>query len=314
MEREPRMAEGSGEVNQQRIVVSGASGLIGRALCSALEARGATLIRLTRGRRDDTAGVAHWDPEKGEIDAARLEGCAAVIHLAGENIASGRWNKERKERILRSRVAGTHLLATTLAALSAPPQILLTASAVGYYGRYRGEPVGETASPGDGFLALVCREWEEAARPAAQAGITVTRMRFGVVLAEGAGVLKPLPIFKLGLGGILGSGTQLINWIALDDCINAILSLIEHRTEGAVNIVAPQPVSNAEFTKSLAHVLQKPAPLPVPAFVLRAALGELADELLLSSVHVRPEVLQQAGFQYQHPEIEGALRYVLGRP
>jgi len=254
-----------------------------------------------------------WDPERGEIDAAALEGLDAVVHLAGENIASGRWTAEKRRRIRESRVAGTKLLVRALAGLDRPPAVLVCASAVGFYGDCGARIVDETAPCGAGFLAGLCRDWEEAASAASEAGIRVVRLRIGLVLSAAGGALKKmLPLFRLGLGGRIGHGRQSMSWIALDDLVSLILHCIDEESlAGPVNAVAPGAVTNREFTAALARVLRRPALLPAPAFLLRLALGGMAEELLLSSTRAVPAKALASGFTFRHPAVEEALRAVL---
>jgi hypothetical protein len=301
-----------------KIVVSGSRGLIGSALVRELEAGGHIIRRLVRGVPGAPTGKwaeARWDPPRMSIEGAALEGCEAVVHLAGENVASGRWTAARKALIRDSRVKGTALLAETLARLQQPPRVLVCASAIGFYGDRGDEILTEDSPPGKGFLATVCREWEAASAPAEHRGIRVVRMRIGVVLArEGGALAKMLTPFRLGLGGRIGSGLQYMSWISIGDVVGALQhALTAEALRGAVNAVSPKPVTNAEFTRVLARVLGRPALLPLPAFAARFAFGQMADELLLASARVMPERLPAAGYRFRHPEIEGALRQILGR-
>jgi uncharacterized protein (TIGR01777 family) len=260
-------------------------------------------------RRDDARGV-RWDPKTGRFDDALAEGFDAVVHLAGENIASGRWTRQRKSEIRDSRVGGTRLLAEHLTALSRPPRVLVCASAVGFYGDGGGVDCTEAAPQGRGFLAEVCRDWEAASEPASARGIRVVVLRIGLVLAAEGGVLpRMLPAFKLGLGARLGDGKQWMSWIALRDLVRVIERAIAEETlTGPVNAVAPEPVTNAAFTMTLARVLGRPTFLSIPALVLRAALGGMAEELLLSGARVLPARLQDAGFPFEHARLEPGLR------
>ena len=296
-----------------KIIVSGSSGLIGSALTPALQRGGHTIVRLVRGRAAPDA--AHWDPKTGTVDTAALEGAGAVVHLAGESVAGLRWTRGKKRRIRQSRVRGTALLAQTLAALERKPEVLLAASGVGYYGDQRDYIVDEDSDPGYGFLADVCREWEAAARPAVDAGIRVVHMRFGVVLSDKGGALATmLRPFRYGLGGAMGEGTQYMSWIALDDAVGAIEHLLTAGdTAGPVNVTTPNPVTNREFTDTLARTLHRPAKLDVPAFVLRLLLGRMADEMLLASTRVHPERLIAAEYVFRLPTLEAALRDVVRR-
>lgn len=295
------------------VLVTGSHGLVGSALLPVLAARGDRIVRLVRAASVSTAGEAAWDPAAGTIDAGRLDGVDAVIHLAGESISAGRWTAARKARIRESRVRGTRLLAETLARLPRPPHVFLAASATGYYGDRGEEWLREDSLPGTGFLAEVCREWEGAAEPARRAGIRVVWMRFGVILSPAGGMLaRLLPVFRLGLGGRLGSGQQYLSWIAIDDLAGAVLHLLAAEgTKGPVNLVAPGPVTNAEFTRALGRVLSRPTLFPVPAVVLRAAFGEMADDALLASARVEPARLTASGYRFRFSDVGAALRHLL---
>ncbi|HET9601571.1 MAG TPA: TIGR01777 family oxidoreductase [Acidimicrobiales bacterium] len=296
------------------IVISGASGLIGAALTTALPAAGHRPIALVR--RPPEGDEIRWDPDRGEIDAASLEGIGGVVHLAGAGIGDHRWTDEYKLEILRSRTTGTVLISGTLATLSRPPSVLVSGSAVGYYGDRGDEPVDEASPAGDGFLSEVCVAWEAGTLAVEEAGIRVAHIRSGVVLsAEGGALKKQLPLFKAGAGGKMGSGRQWQSWISIDDEVAAIIHLLDGDTAGPVNLTAPNPVTNAEFTKTLAHVLGRPSFLPVPSFAPKLLLGaELAETLLFTGQRVLPGVLSRSGFQFQHPTLEVALRSVLGKP
>ncbi len=298
-----------------KILVSGASGLVGSALVPALIAGGHSVVRLVRSAPKNGADEVMWDPAAGTLDASSVEGVNAAVHLSGENIGEGRWTPRKKTIIRDSRVKSTRLLAETLARLGRPPGVLVCASAVGYYGD-RGEEVLREESPaGTGFLADTCREWESAAEPAVQKGIRVVHLRSGIVLSPKGGALaKMLPPFKMGLGGKLGSGRQYMSWISLDDMIGVIIHGIETEAlSGPVNVVAPQSVTNLEFTKTLGQVLSRPTPFALPAFMVRLAFGEMADAALLASTRVVPARLQNSGYAFLHPELKGALRHVLGK-
>ncbi len=294
-----------------RVGLSGASGLIGSALKASYEADGHEVVALTRLRGG--AGV-HWDPARGELDAAGLENLDAVVHLAGESIAAGRWTPERKARIRDSRVRGTALLAGALAGLKRRPQVLVSASAVGFYGDCD-DAVDERAGPGGDFLAVVCRDWEEAAAPAGRAGIRVVHPRLGVVLSPAGGALaKMLTPFKLGLGGPVGDGQQWLSWIALDDAVAALRFCAGERSlNGPVNLTAPGAATSREFASVLGRVLRRPAFMPLPAFAARLLFGEMGEALLLSGQRVVPARLKRAGYAFRHPELEAALRHLLGR-
>jgi uncharacterized protein len=300
-----------------KVIVTGSTGLVGRALVRSLLSDGQEVTRLVRGgaqefRAPGTKAV-QWEPEKGLVNAAELEGHDAAVHLAGDPIAEGRWDDEKKRRIRESRVKGTRLLAETLAGLSEKPRVLVSASATGFYGDRGDEVLQEESASGEDFLSEVCREWEKATLAASQAGIRVVHLRIGFVLsAQGGGLPKMLTPFKLGVGGRVGSGRQYISWLTLDELVSIIRRALEdEHLRGPVNAVAPNAVTNLEFTKTLGHVLGRPTVLPVPAFAARLAFGEMADAVLLSSTRAVPARLQEAGYQFQHPELEGALRHVL---
>ena len=256
---------------------------------------------------------AAWNPAGGLAEPSRFDGVDAVVHLAGENIAAGRWTPARKAEIRQSRVEGTRILCESLARLAHPPKLLVSASAVGFYGDRGAQMLTEESGAGSGFLPDVCREWEAATEPASQADIRVVNLRFGMVLSPAGGALrKMLPPFKLGLGGRIGSGDQFMSWIAIDDAVGAIHhTLSAESLRGPVNAVAPTPVTNTEFTCTLARVLRRPALIPVPRFAARLAFGEMADALLLASARVVPVRLRESGYHFRFPELEGALRYLL---
>ena len=299
-----------------RVAMSGSSGLVGSAVAPALAGAGHEVVRLVR--RDPAKGekAVRWDPDRGVIDAAGLSGLDAVVHLAGENIASGRWNASRKAAIRDSRVNGTRLLCEALADLSSPPKTLVCASAIGYYGDRGEELLTEESGAGKGFLPEVCREWEAASGPAARKGIRVVTLRIGVVLTPKGGALSQmLPVFRAGLGGVLGSGRQFVSWVSLDDLPGIVLHALSlEELHGPVNAVAPFPVTNRELTEALGKVLSRPTLLPVPAFALRLALGEMADALLLGGARVVPRRLEETGYRFRFPELYGALRHLLARP
>jgi len=293
------------------VLLSGASGLIGAALVKSLEADGQPVLRLSRSPQAGGPGALFWQPGT-ELEPALLDGLQAVVHLAGAPIAV-RWTAKRMAEIRASRVDGTAALARSLAGCSRPPEVFVCASAVGYYGDTADHVVDESAPQGDGFLADVCRAWEEAAHPAAEAGIRVVNLRLGIVLDPAGGALgKMLPAFRCGLGGPLGSGRQYMSWIALPDVVGAARFALDHPTlQGPVNIVAPEAVTNRTFTKTLAETLHRPAFLPLPAVALRLLFGRMADEALLASSRVRPAALLDAGFRFQYPDLAGALQALL---
>lgn len=290
-----------------RVLVSGSSGLVGRALVSNLRQRGDEVMPLVRS--GSGRGVA-WNPRTGRFDAAGAERFDAAVHLAGQNLASGRWTAARKKEIYDSRVAGTRLLVEGLAMLQRPPRVLIAASAIGFYGNSGEAERSEVSPRGDGFLADVCADWEGACAAAVGRGIRVVHVRIGLVLSPDGGALhRMLPIFRLGLGGRIGDGRQWTSWISIGDLVEIlVLALGDGRLAGPINAVSPQPVRNLELTATLARVLLRPAILPVPAFALRALLGEMADELLLASTRVVPRVLLDRGFRFEHPRLEPALR------
>jgi uncharacterized protein (TIGR01777 family) len=297
-----------------RIAISGASGLIGTQLAAFLESGGHSVLRLVRRRA--APGEIFWDPLRGDIDARALEDLDAVMHLAGESVAAAPWNLARRRAILDSRIAGTELLATTLAGLKRPPTVFLQGSAIGFYGETGEREVDESAPAGSGFLADVCRSWEAASRPASQAGIRVVALRLGIVLSPRGGMLRRLvPTFLCGFGGRIGSGRQQMSWVSLDDVLGAFLhTLLEPGLAGPVNVVAPQPVSNGDFARSLGRVLRRPTALPLPAGLVEFALGDMGREMLLASQAVRASRLQTSGFAFQFPNLDSALRFELGRP
>ncbi|HVN09481.1 MAG TPA: TIGR01777 family oxidoreductase [Patescibacteria group bacterium] len=305
----------------QRVLVSGSSGLVGRALVAYLAAGGHTPVRLVRSADAAAADpglptpAVVWDPAGGGAPAGELEGFDAVVHLAGENISGGRWTPRKKAGISRSRVAGTTVLADTLSRLKRPPRTLVTASAIGYYGNRGEENLVESSPRGRGFLADVCSAWEAAAAPAKTAGIRVVHLRIGVVVSPSGGALgKMLRPFRMGVGGMIGDGRQWMSWIALDDLLDVILhALAEPEMAGPVNAVAPHPVTNEEWTKILGGVLGRPTLFPMPPFAVRAAFGEMGEELLLASTRVIPERLLAARHPFRFLQVEPALRHMLGK-
>jgi len=301
---------------RMRIAISGATGLLGAALGPFLTTGGHEVVRLSRTRTGN--GDIHWDYERGHIDRDRLEGLDAVVHLAGENVGA-RWTAERRNRIRESRAIGTRFLAETLARLRRRPKVLVSASGIGIFGN-RGEEVLTDASAVTGgppdFLSEVGRDWEAATRPATDAGIRVVMPRFGVVLSPAGGALaRLLPAFRLGLGGPIGHGRQWMSWIGVDDVVGIVMhALASEELAGPVNTVAPNPVPNREFAATLGRVLGRPAILPVPAPALRLVFGEMAKETILTSARALPTRLIESGYAFRHPELEGALRFLLGRP
>ena len=296
----------------RRIAVTGSSGLIGRSLSGFLESSGHRVDRVVRTTPRLSSSDIPWEPAGQSIDRPALEGTDALVHLAGENIAAGRWTPARKESIRRSRVDGTRFLCETLAGLDRRPQVLVAASAIGFYGDRGDAVMTEDSGPGHGFLAEVCRAWEDATGPACDAGIRVVNLRIGVVLSAAGGALaKMLPPFKRGLGGKLGSGRQYMSWIGLSDLVRAIQHLLASDISGPVNATAPDPVANAEFTRALATVLRRPAFFRMPAAAVNAVLGEMGRELLLSSARVVPARLQESAFEYHHATLRRALRHEL---
>jgi uncharacterized protein len=295
-----------------KVLIAGASGLVGSALIPALEAEGDTVTRLVR----TSAGSdeIEWHPNNDQINATALEGFDAVINFAGENIAAGRWTDEVKRKIHDSRVNGTYLLSETIAKLKQKPKVFLCASATGIYGDRGDETLDEQSDSGGGFLAGVCREWEQATESASDASVRTVNLRFGPILAREGGMLaKLLTPFKMGMGGKLGSGKQFISWVAIEDVVEAIkLALKDESIRGPLNIVSPNPVTNEIFTKTLGHVLSRPTALAMPAFAVRLAFGEMADEMLLASQRVIPKKLNDLGYEFQQPELEGALKKHLG--
>lgn len=295
------------------VAVSGASGLVGSELTSRLRSSGMNVLKLVRNRQSADVDELVWDPASGIVNPDRLNGIDVVIHLAGENIAERRWSAAQKARIEHSRVDATRTLCEQLAQAENPPKTLICASAIGYYGDRGDRELDESAEPGEGFLPEVCTRWEAATQPAADAGIRVVNLRTGVVLSRDGGALaKMLLPFKLGLGGNVGSGEQYMSWITLEDLVGIIEHSVSDETlTGPVNCVAPRAVTNAEFTKTLGQVLHRPTIIPLPAFMARLILGEMADGLLLASARVVPRKLIEAGYEFRHVDLEEALHSVL---
>lgn len=294
-----------------KVLITGSHGLVGSQLMSFLTSQGHEVLRMGRSKSADCQVL--WDPAAGQIDKKALEGFDAVVHLAGDNIASGRWTPEKKRSIRESRIEGTTLLSGTLASLARPPKVLISASAIGYYGDRGEEVLTEESAPGSGFLAEVCRQWEAATLAAKNKGIRVAELRIGVVLSPKGGALtKMLPPFRMGAGGRLGSGKQYMSWVALDDLIGIIQHVLTHEElEGPINAVAPNPVTNNEFTAALGASLHRPTIFPVPGLAVNLLLGEMANELLLASARVQPKKLLSTGYLFRHPQIAPLLKNLL---
>jgi len=296
-----------------KVAVTGSSGFVGSSLVPYFLKLGHRVTRVVRSHPGP--GEVRWNPVSERVEQEKLEGYDAVIHLAGESVASGRWTPDKKNRIRESRLRGTRFLSGVLAGLERPPKVFLSASAIGVYGDRGDEVLNEDSPAGKGFLAEVGGQWESATEPARAKGIRTVNMRIGLVLGITGGALeKMLPPFRMGLGGPLGSGRQYMSWISLDDLVGAMQhAMLRDTLEGPVNLVAPNPVTNAEFTRVLARVLRRPAFLPAPGFALRAILGEMAQELLLASTRVEPARLKESGYRFRHPTLEKALRDILGK-
>jgi len=295
-----------------KTLVTGSTGLVGRALCTHLEGRGDEVLRLVR-RAPAADDEVQWNPTEGTCDAAAFD-VDAIVHLAGEGIASRRWSKGQMLKIRESRVAGTRLISEGAVRITRRPQVLVSASAIGFYGDRGDEVLGEDAPRGAGFLADVCADWELATDQAVRAGLRVVNPRIGMVLAEGGGALaKMLLPFKLGLGGRIGSGRQWMSWIQIEDLVRILCHAIDDDSlSGAVNAVTPHPVTNSDFTRALGRALRRPTLFPLPEFAARLAMGKMADDLLLSSARVTPAALTRSGFEFQYPEIGAALAASLG--
>src|SRR3954452_24135401 len=295
------------------IAITGSSGLVGSALVHALEGDGHLIRPVVRRLPREGANEIRWDPDRGMIDATEFASVDAVVHLPGENIAAHRWSESFKQSILARRVRGTKLLCDTLAGLASKPSVLVSASATGYYGNRADEMLDESATHGRGFLAEVCQQWEAATVTARDVDIRVVNLRIGFVLSkEGGGLAKMLTPFRLGLGGVIGSGNQYMSWIALDDLVRVIqFTLSAAALAGPVNAVAPAPVTNREFTKTLGMVLHRATMFPMPAFAAKLAFGEMADDMLLSGARVEPRALSNARFEFHYPQLDAALRHIV---
>jgi uncharacterized protein len=303
------------EGSPMKILLTGSHGLAGSALNPFLTTGGHSVEALRRRKVSQAGHGVFWNPAEGSVERDKLEGFDGVVHLAGESIV-GRWDDEKKRKIRDSRVKGTRLLSETLAKLERRPRVLVSASAIGYYGDHGDEVLTEESSAGDSFLACVCREWEAATAPAAEAGIRVVNLRFGVILSPQGGALEKILLpFQFGLGGEVGGGRQYWSWIAIDDAVGAIHhALITDALRGPANAVTPHPITNREFTKTLGAVLSRPVLLPAPEFAARLVFGEMADELLLASARVEPARLLQTGYSFRFQTLEEALRHLLGKP
>ncbi len=298
----------------KRVAIAGASGMLGQALGRFLKGQGYEVVRFVRRAAREEGEIA-WHPERGELDPAAFEGVDAVVNLAGANVGERRWTKARREEIRASRVDSTRTIVKAMERAGRKPKVFVCASATGFYSERGDEELTENAPGGVGFLAEVCRAWETEALAAERFGVRTACVRFGVVLTPDGGALaKLLPLFRLGLGGKMGSGRQWMSWVALDDAVGAIEHTMRARAcRGPVNVVAPEPVTNAEFTAALARVLRRPAVCAVPTWALRAVLGEMADETILASLRAVPEKLPGTGFEFRHPTLRGALERMLGR-
>ncbi len=294
-----------------KVAVTGTSGLIGSGLVSFLSKKGITVSKILR--ENPEGDEISWKPEGGDWNSAFTDGIDGIVHLAGENIASGKWTKEKKEKIKQSRIEGTKSLCDHVLKLPAPPSVFVCASAIGFYGDRGMEFLNESSSRGSGFLPDVCIGWEEAAQSVSSVGIRVVNVRFGVVLSKEGGVLaKMLTPFKMGMGGKIGSGKQYMSWVAMDDVTGAIYhALTTDSLKGPVNVTAPNPVTNKEFTKALGRVLKRLTVMPMPAFAAKLAFGKMANDLLLASTRVAPRKLSDSGYVFQYTELESALRHIL---
>lgn len=296
-----------------KVLISGGSGLVGSALTNALRADGHVVSHFIRPGGTAAPGDVLWNPSRATVDVPALEGYDAIVHLSGASIADGRWTDKRKATLRSSRVDSTRVLVDSLTHLKKPPRVFVCASAIGYYGDRGDELLTESSGYGKDFLSILCRAWEAEAGRASANGIRTVIARFGVILATQGGALPPmLTPFKLGVGGRLGSGKQWISWVALEDVVKVLRTAIDNENlSGPVNVVAPQPVQNSEFTRVLAGVLHRPAVFPAPAFALRLALGQMADALLLSSQRVQPEKLAKIGYKFRYETLQSALQAIL---
>ncbi|MBF0280063.1 MAG: TIGR01777 family protein [SAR324 cluster bacterium] len=296
-----------------KILISGSNGLLGSRLLPFLEQDAHTVFRLVRSKKSTGPNDIYWNPAGKELDASQLEGIDAVIHLAGESISGGRWTAQKKARIRDSRVQGTELLSEALSSLKRPPGVLISASAMGFYGNRGSETLSEGSSAGDGFLAEICRLWEGATMSAQKQGIRVVHLRFGLILSLAGGAFAQLlPPFRLGLGGRIGDGKQYMSWVVLDEVLHIVKhALITEGLQGPVNVSSPNPVTNREFTKILGKVLGRPTIFPLPANIVRVLFGEMGDDLLLSSICMTPQQLQKTGYGFQYPSLEDAFRFLL---
>ncbi len=297
------------------VLISGASGVVGSALIPFLTTGGHRVTRLVRKKTVPGEEEVYWNPNANTLNTDDLAGTDTVIHLAGENIGQGRWTKEKKTRIIESRTKGTSLIANAIAKLDPAPRVMVCASAIGYYGNRGSQVLTEEDGPGDDFISEVCHKWEKAAEPAIEKGIRVVFMRIGIALTPSGGALERLLLpFQMGIGGKIGSGSQYMSWIGIDDVIGAIYHAIKNdKIEGPVNVVSPNPVTNKEFTKTLGRVLSRPTLATVPEFAIKIAFGEMGREIPLSSTRVKPEKLMKTGYRFRNPDIEGALSHLLGR-
>jgi uncharacterized protein (TIGR01777 family) len=297
-----------------KILISGSTGLVGTALAPALTAKGHEVFKLVR-RAPSTASEIRWDSEAGfsSEDAARLEGFDAVVHLAGDNVASENWSDDKKRRIRESRTVGTKVLIDALKKCTRPPKAFISASATGFYGNRGAEELTEDSDAGEGFLPDVCKDWESEIRKASDFGARVVMLRIGIVLSKDGGALeKMLTPFKFGVGGVVGSGDQYMSWIALDDLVRAVVFAVENENlRGPVNATAPEPVTNEEFTKALGEALNRPTIIPVPEFAIKMLYGEMGEALVLGGNRVLPKRLEAAGFTFENTEIRKTLRKVL---